>query len=80
MLANNPVSFTAERRRYARVGIDPRASVKHALAHWQRVQAAWLFILESARRTQNGERTVVAQSKLDECEREIARLEKLLRN
>src|SRR5689334_15445833 len=52
LLPSEVVSPTTERRRHPRETVDSRALAQHTLEHWQSVQAAWLFILESARRTQ----------------------------
>ena len=74
------MSRTPERRRLPREGIDPRASLEHGLASWRLVQAAWRGRLDEARGAHDSEQLAVAQAKLDECEREIARIEKLLQS
>ncbi len=73
------MSTTPERRRLPREGIDARSSLEHGLASWRLVQAAWRVRLDDARKAQDSEKVAAAEAKLDECERELARIEKLLR-
>ena len=72
------MSTPSDRRRLPREGIDPRSSLEHGLASWRLVQAAWRERLEDARIADDPERIALAEAKLDECERELARIEKLL--
>ena len=72
------MSTTPERRRLPREGIDPRVSLEHGLNSWRLVKAAWSARLDEARTAHDHESMAVAEAKLNECEREIARIEKLL--
>ena len=69
---------TRDRRRLPREGLDPRISLEHALSSWRLLKAAWTARLEEARTSDDKERITAAQAKLDECERELARIGKLL--
>lgn len=70
---------TPERRRLPRDRDDARPSLEHGLASWRLVQAAWRVRLDDARKAQDSEKVAAAEAKLDECERELARIERLLR-
>jgi hypothetical protein len=74
------MSTTPERRRLPREGVDPRSSLQHGLSSWRLVQAAWSVRLDDAREAQDSEQMAAAEAKLEECEREIARIEKLLQD
>jgi hypothetical protein len=69
---------TRDRRRLPREGLDPRISLEHALSSWRLLKAAWTARLEEARSADDRGGIEVAQAKLDECEREFARIGKLL--
>jgi hypothetical protein len=69
---------TPERRRLPRD--DPRSSLEHGLRSWRLVQAAWCVRLDDAREAGDAEKLAAAEAKLAECEREIARIEKLLQS
>ena len=71
---------TPERRRLPREGIDPRASLEHGIASWRLVQSAWRVRLDDARKAHDSAQVAAAEAKLGECEREIARIEKLLQD
>ena len=71
---------TVERRRLFRDGINVRPSLEHGLASWQRVQAAWRARLEEARETHDAAGVAVTEAKLQMCERELARLGRLLQD
>ena len=71
---------TPERRRLPREGIDPRASLEHGIASWRLVQSAWRVRLDDARKAHDSAQVAAAEAKLEECEREIARIEKLLQD
>ena len=74
------MSNTPERRRLPRDGIDPRASLQHGLASWRLVEAAWRNRLDAAKADHDMEQIAAAEVKLEECEREIARIGKLLQD
>lgn len=67
-----------DRRRLQRPGINTRASLERALGSWQRLGQAWESVLDAARGVENCERMALAESKLEECHSQIARLESLL--
>ena len=69
---------TVDRRRLPRDGIHARTSLEHGLASWRLVQSAWRLRLNEAREGHDSAQVAVTEAKLNECEREIARLEKLL--
>lgn len=72
------MSTTPERRRLPRDEADPRASLAHGLSSWRLVQAAWRTRLEDAQAARDDARIAAAEAKLEECKREIARIEKAL--
>jgi hypothetical protein len=72
------MSTTPDRRRLPRDGVDPRSSLQHGLASWRLVQAAWRTRLNDAHERNDSEGLAAAEAKLQECDRELARLEKLL--
>jgi hypothetical protein len=74
------MTTTPDRRRLPREGIDPRASLEHGLASWRLVQSAWRVRLDDARAAHDTEQVAAAEAKLEECEREIARIGKLLQD
>jgi len=69
---------TRDRRRLPREGLDPRISLEHALSSWRLLKAAWTARLEEARGADDNDGVSVAQAKLEECERELARIGRLL--
>jgi hypothetical protein len=69
---------TRDRRRLPREGLDPRISLEHALSSWRLLKAAWTARLEEARTSDDKEGIAAAQTKLDECDRELARIGTLL--
>jgi hypothetical protein len=71
---------TRDRRRLPRDENNPRPSLEHGLASWRLVQAAWRGRLDDARKAQDSEQVAAAEAKLEECDREIARIEKLLQS
>ena len=71
---------TPDRRRLPREGIDPSLSLEHGLSSWRLVQAAWRVRLDDARKTDDAQQIAAAEAKLDECEQQIARIEKLLQS
>jgi hypothetical protein len=72
------VSRPPERRKHPRDGTDPRASLRQTLRSWQLLQKAWKVVFEGAVVAHNYERMALAEAKLDECARELVRVEKLL--
>jgi hypothetical protein len=68
-----------ERRRHERALIATRPSVQRALGSWKLLLEAWQVVFEGARTARNWERMALAESKLDQCQREISRLEALLK-
>ena len=80
LLALKPIMSTPQRRRLPREGVDPVASLEHGLASWRLVQAAWRTRLDSARKEHDTEQIAASQVKLEQCEAEIARIEKLLQD
>ena len=73
------VSRTLERRRHVRGGIDPSQALCAALRSWELLQRAWKVVFEGAVVAHNYERMALAEAKLDDCAREITRIEGLLR-
>jgi hypothetical protein len=69
---------TRDRRRLPREGLDPRISLEHAVSSWRLLKAAWTARLEEARTANDKQSMDAAQAKLDECDRELARVAKLL--
>jgi hypothetical protein len=69
---------TPDRRRLPRD--DERASLQHGLASWRLVQSAWRVRLDDARKAQDAGQIAAAETKLEECERELARIDKLLQD
>jgi hypothetical protein len=69
---------TPERRVFPREGMDPRVSLERGLASRRLMQEAWRGRLDAARQAHDSDQTAAAQAKLEECEREIARIEALL--
>ena len=67
-----------DRRRLERPRINTRASVERALNSWRRLGQAWVSVFDAARAVENCERMALAESKVEECESQIARLESLL--
>ena len=49
--------------------------MERTLVSWRRLREAWKSILEAARALDNWERMALAESKLEECHVQIARLE-----
>jgi type VI protein secretion system component VasF len=68
----------AERRHTIRPKPNTAETLQRALASWRRLQAAWTVTLQGAEAVQNSERMALAKSKLDECQSEITRIERLL--
>jgi hypothetical protein len=77
-LGANLMTNIPERRRLPREGVDPRVSLEHALSSWRLLKAAWIARLEEARAADDKGAVAAAEAKLDECERELARIGKLL--
>jgi hypothetical protein len=58
--------------------MDPRESLHQTLRSWLLLQRAWKVVFEGAVVAHNFERMARAEAKMDECERELSRVEKLL--
>ena len=71
---------TPDRRRLPRDETDPRSSLQHGVESWRLVQAAWRVRLQEAQAANNAADLAAAQAKLEECERQIVRLEKMLQD
>ena len=67
-----------ERRHALRPKANTRETLQRALKSWQRLRSAWGVILDSAKAVKNYERMALAESKLDDCKFEIARIERKL--
>jgi hypothetical protein len=59
--------------------LDRHAALEGVLGTLRRVQEAWRIVLQGARAVENPERVALAKAKLVEVQREIARIQNLLR-
>ena len=66
------------RRRLERPIFNTRASLERTLGSWRRLDQAWRSVFDVARGVENRERMALAESKLEECQSQISRLESLL--
>jgi hypothetical protein len=66
------------RRQFERAKTNTRQSLERALGSWQRLRNSWKSVQAFARTVDNYERMALADSKLDQCRDEIARIETLL--
>jgi hypothetical protein len=67
-----------DRRKHERTLISSRHSLERARGSWQCLLISWQAVLDVAEATQNWERMALAESKLEHCRHELARLEMLL--
>ena len=67
------------RRQFQRPRANTRQSLKQALDSWQHLLISWKAVLDLAKEVDNGDRVALADSKLDECREQIARIRTLLR-
>ena len=66
---------SSDRRRIDRETLSSRESLERTLAGWIRLREAWLSIVSAARSVENWERMALADSKLDECQSNIERIQ-----
>ena len=67
-----------DRRKHERALVSTRHALEPALGSWQRLLRSWETILQVAEATENWDRVALAESKVEECRHELARLETLL--
>jgi hypothetical protein len=67
-----------DRRRLQRTRLCTRLALEQALGSWVRLRGAWQSVLDRAQAVDNWERMALAESKLEECESQIARIKTLL--
>ena len=67
-----------DRRRLQRMPANTRKSLQRTLGGWHRVRVGWQSVLQLAHRVDNAERIALAQTKLDECQIQIGRINMLL--
>jgi hypothetical protein len=67
-----------DRRRTTRTELNSRAMLEMSLDTWRNVRTGWDAVLLRAKTLGNDEKIALAESKLDECETQIARIETVL--
>jgi hypothetical protein len=69
-----------ERRRHLRTSANIRPLLERALGSWVSIRTGWQSVFDLAQSVRDWQRVALAESKVDDCRHQIARLEELLRN